>query len=101
MERKLSAILDADVEGYSRLMGDDEAATVRTRAALNADVQGDSRLIGDGEAATVRTINAYRDLMALLIRDHHGRMVDFTCANPLAEFASAVDRPPCRADAQN
>jgi class 3 adenylate cyclase len=30
MERKLAAILSADVEGYSRLMGDDEAATVRT-----------------------------------------------------------------------
>jgi class 3 adenylate cyclase len=29
MERKLAAILSADVEGYSRLRGDDEAATVR------------------------------------------------------------------------
>lgn len=30
VERKLAAILSADVEGYSRLMGDDEVATVRT-----------------------------------------------------------------------
>ena len=30
MERKLTAILSADVEGYSRLMGDDEEATIRT-----------------------------------------------------------------------
>ena len=29
-KRKLTAILSADVEGYSRLMGDDEEATVRT-----------------------------------------------------------------------
>lgn len=31
-KRKLSAILSADVEGYSRLMGEDEEATVRTIA---------------------------------------------------------------------
>ncbi len=30
MERKQTAILSADVEGYSRLMGEDEEATVRT-----------------------------------------------------------------------
>jgi adenylate cyclase len=29
MERKLTAILSADVEGYSRLMGEDEEATIR------------------------------------------------------------------------
>jgi adenylate cyclase len=32
-KRKLTAILSADVEGYSRLMGDDEEATVRTITA--------------------------------------------------------------------
>ncbi len=31
MERKLTAILSADVEGYSRLMGEDEEATIRSR----------------------------------------------------------------------
>jgi len=30
MERKLTAILSADVKGYSRLMGEDEEATLRT-----------------------------------------------------------------------
>ena len=33
MERKLAAILSADVKGYSRLMGDDEEATIRTLTA--------------------------------------------------------------------
>ena len=33
MERKLTAILSADVKGYSRLMSDDEAATIRTLTA--------------------------------------------------------------------
>ncbi len=34
--RKLAALLSADVEGYSRLMGEDEAATVHTLTALPA-----------------------------------------------------------------
>src|SRR5512144_2701938 len=76
MDRKLVAILNADVEGYSRLMGDDEAATVRT-------------------------INTCRDLIAGVIRDHRGRLVDFTGDNLLAEFASVVDAVQCAAAVQD
>ena len=42
MERKLTAILSADVEGYGRLMGEDEEATVKT---LNTYREAMSRLI--------------------------------------------------------
>jgi adenylate cyclase len=66
MERKLTAILSADVKGYSRLMGEDEEATIRT-------------------------LTAYRQVMATLIQQHHGRVVDSPGDNLLAEFASAVD----------
>src|SRR5215475_7255752 len=66
MERKLAAILSADVAGYSRLMGEDEEATIRT-------------------------LTAYREVMTLLIQQHHGRVVDSPGDNLLAEFASAVD----------
>src|SRR6266446_599905 len=66
MERKLTAILSADVKGYSRLMGEDEEATIRT-------------------------LTAYREVMATLIRQHRGRVVDSPGDNLLAEFASAVD----------
>jgi adenylate cyclase len=62
VERKLTAILSADVKGYSRLMGDDEVATIRT-------------------------LTAYRELVASLIRQHRQRVGD----NLLAEFASVVD----------
>jgi hypothetical protein len=34
MERKLTAILSADVKGYSRLLGEDEEATIHTLTAL-------------------------------------------------------------------
>src|SRR3954452_3465407 len=66
MERKLTAILSADVKGYSRLMGEDEEATIRT-------------------------LTAYRTVMTALITHHRGRVVDSPGDNLLAEFASAVD----------
>ena len=50
-KRKLSAIFSADVAGYSRLMGEDEAATVRT-------------------------LEAYKEIMFSLIKQHRGRVID-------------------------
>jgi adenylate cyclase len=64
--RKLAAILSADVAGYSRLMGEDEAATVRT-------------------------LETYKRIVSDLIQQHRGRVVDATGDNLLAEFASVVD----------
>jgi len=75
MERKLAAIFSADVKGYSRLMGDDEAATIRT-------------------------LTAYRQVMATLIQQHHGRVVDSPGDNLLAEFASVVDAVQCAVEVQ-
>jgi len=72
MERKLTAILSADVEGYSRLMGDDEEATIRK-------------------------LTYYRQLMATLIQGNRGRVVDSPGDNLLAEFGSVVDAVQCAA----
>ena len=69
-KRKLTAILSADVVGYSRLMGDDEAATVKTLAN-------------------------YREVMTSLIKQHRGRVVDSPGDNILAEFVSVVDAVQC------
>jgi adenylate cyclase len=65
-KRKLTTIFSADVEGYSRLMGEDEEATIRV-------------------------LTAYKELMARLIQKHRGRVVDSPGDNLLAEFASVVD----------
>ena len=65
-KRKLTAILSADVKGYSRLMGEDEEATVRT-------------------------ITAYREVIGSIVQKHRGRVVDSPGDNILAEFASVVD----------
>ena len=65
--------------------------TRKLAAILSADVQGYSRLMGDDEVATIRTLTAYREVMTSLIEQHRGRVVDSPGDNLLAEFASAVD----------
>ena len=65
-KRKLSAVLSADVKGYSRLMGRDEAGTVDR-------------------------LKEYRTLMTEVIQQYRGRVVDSPGDNILAEFASVVD----------
>ena len=69
-KRKLTAILSADVEGYSRLMGEDEEATVRT-------------------------LTAYREVLTALIQQHNGKVLDSPGDNLLAEFVSVVDAVQC------
>jgi adenylate cyclase len=75
IKRKLTAILSADVEGYSLLMGDDEESTIRT-------------------------LDRYRQTMKMLIEQHRGRVVDATGDNLLAEYASVVDAVNCAATIQ-
>jgi class 3 adenylate cyclase len=70
MERRLAAILSADVQGYSRLMGEDEIATIRT-------------------------LTGHRGVMAQLIGQYRGRVVDAAGDNLLAEFASVVEAVQC------
>jgi adenylate cyclase len=65
-KRKLTAILSADVEGYSRLMGEDDEATVRT-------------------------ITGYRKVINKVVQKYRGRVVDSPGDNILAEFASVMD----------
>jgi adenylate cyclase len=69
--RRLAAILAADVVGYSRLMGHDEAGTL---AALKA---------------------RRRDLLIPIVVQHNGRVVNFTGDGVLIEFGSAVDAVQC------
>jgi len=75
VKRKLTTLLSADVKGYSRLMGEDEEATVRT-------------------------LNAYKEVMTDLIQQHDGRVVDTPGDNVLAEFASVVDGVGCAVQIQ-
>jgi adenylate cyclase len=66
VRRKLTTILAADVAGYSRLMGDDEEATLRI-------------------------LKAYREIIDGLIARHEGRIFSTAGDSVLAEFGSAVE----------
>ena len=74
-KRRLAAILAADVVGYSRLMGDDERATV---AALNAS----------------------REIFRARVSEHDGRVVDTAGDSVLATFDSVVEAVQCASAVQ-
>jgi adenylate cyclase len=63
----------------------------RLAAILSADVAGYSRLMGDNEVATIRTLSEYRAAISEIVAAHHGRVVDMPGDNLLAEFGSAID----------
>ena len=76
VERRLAAILAADVAGYSRLMGIDE----------------------EGTLAALKTLR--RELIGPKIAEHRGRIVKTTGDGALVEFASAVDAVRCAMEIQ-
>ena len=71
VERRLAAILAADVAGYSRLMGADEEGTLERLKALR------------------------HELLDPKIAEHHWRIVKTTGEGLLVEFASVVDAVRC------
>jgi len=75
-KRKLTSIFSADAVGYSRLMGEDEAATVRT-------------------------LTSNRNVISSLIKQHNGTVIDSPGDNLLAEFVSVVDAVQCAVAVQN
>ncbi len=76
LERRLAAILAADVAGYSRLMGADEEGTL---AQLNAH---------------------RRELVDRKVEEHHGRIIKTTGDGMLVEFASVVNAMRCAIEVQ-
>jgi class 3 adenylate cyclase len=76
VERRLAAILAADVAGYSRLIEADEEGTLSRLKALRAEILDPK------------------------IAEHHGRIVKTTGDGLLVEFASVVDALRCAAEIQ-
>jgi len=75
VKRKLTAILSADVKGYSRLMG-------------------------ENEVQTLRTLSAYFQIMSALIQKHQGKVLNIAGDNLLADFESVVDAVLCGVEIQ-
>ncbi len=77
MERRLTAILAADVVGYSRLMGEDETGTLERLKSLR------------------------KELVKPKITERKGRIVKLMGDGLLAEFPSAVEAVQCAVDIQH
>jgi adenylate cyclase len=80
-------------------MGTDEGER-RLAAILSADVVGYSKLMGDDERATVRTLTAYRKVFNDHIERHKGRVVDTAGDSVLAVFVSVVEAVQCAVNVQ-
>jgi adenylate cyclase len=81
------------MEAQSSVMG-------KLAAILSADTKGYSRLMGEDEEATIRTMSGHREVMFEAVRSHAGRLVDTPGDNLLAEFPSVVEAVQCAIDIQ-
>jgi adenylate cyclase len=73
----------------------DERANRKMSAILSADVKGYSRLMSADEEGTVKALNDCREIIARCVEDHRGRIVDSPGDNVLAEFVSTVEAVKC------
>ncbi len=73
----------------------DERANRKMSAILSADVKGYSRLMSVDEEGTVKALNDCREIIARCVQDHKGRVVDSPGDNVLAEFVSTVETVKC------
>ena len=73
----------------------DEDYKRKLTAILSADVAGYSRLMGDNEVATVSTLKSRRNLISEKVQAFNGRVVDSPGDNLLSEFRSIVDAVSC------
>ncbi len=78
----------------------DKSLKRKLTTILHADVKGYSRLMDDNEEATVSTLTAYREVMGMLIRQHRGRVVHGSGDSLLADFISVVDAVQCAVEIQ-
>jgi len=72
----------------------------KTAAVLSANAEGFSRLMGEDEAKTLSTLKAHFQLMNSRIEEHRGRVVATHGDTLLAEFASVVDAVQCAMEIQ-
>ena len=73
----------------------EERATRKLSGILSSDAVGYSRLMEEDEASTIRNLEDSKRLMSELIEQFKGRVVDAPGDNLLAEFGSVVDATEC------
>jgi len=81
-------------------MPNDQKVTRKLTAIMSADVKGYSLLMSEDEIHTIQTLKTHRQIMSEYIQQHTGRVVDSPGDNLLAEFGSAVDAVRCAVEIQ-
>jgi class 3 adenylate cyclase/pimeloyl-ACP methyl ester carboxylesterase len=82
-------------------MADDTSSIKRRLAAiLAADIAGYSRLMGEDEAATVRDLKGHQAVILPLVARHGGRIIDTAGDGILAEFPSVIGATECAVEIQ-
>src|SRR6202020_1694464 len=90
-----TAISPARSRRCRRFSRPNKLAAITITAIIAADVAGYSRLISLDETRTVQTLSAYRAIFDALIAEHGGRIANTAGDSVLAEFASALDAVEC------
>ena len=88
--------LDRDTYGPDRraFMDTDPSIRRRLAAILAADIAGYSRLMGEDEARTVRDLKGHQAVVLPLIGRYGGRVIDTAGDGILAEFPGVIGAPP-------
>src|SRR5258707_14462737 len=82
-------------------MMEDHSSTNRRLAAIfAADIAGYSRLMGEDEAATVRDLKAHQAVVLPLVGRYGGRIIDTAGDGILAEFPSVINATECAVEIQ-
>jgi adenylate cyclase len=81
-------------------MGEEASINRRLAAILSADIAGYSRLMHEDEAATVRDLKAHQSVILPLIGQHGGRIIDTAGDGIMAEFPSVLGATECAVEIQ-
>jgi len=84
------------------MMGDDSSTSMQRRLAaiLAADIAGYSRLMGENESATVRDLKGHQAVVLPLVGRYGGRIIDTAGDGILAEFPSVINATECALEIQ-
>src|SRR5256885_8138906 len=83
------------VRAQRHIMDEEPSIQRRLAAILAADIAGYSRLMHEDEAATVRDLKAHQSVILPLIGRHGGRIIDTAGDGILAEFPSVIGATEC------
>ncbi len=92
--------MSKDRAAPEKAMGNEPSMKRRLAAILAADIAGYSRLMGEDEAATVRDLKAHQAVVLPLVGRYGGRIIDTAGDGIMAEFPSVINAAECAVEIQ-